>query len=74
MGWHEGLMLGGGFMWIFWILLIVAGAILVSALLGRDRGKSRGSRPNPVDILRERYARGEIERDEYEQKLKDLHD
>ena len=74
MEWHDGMMLGGGFMWIFWILLIVAGVVLVSALPGRGLGESRGSCPNPVDILKERYAQGEIERDEYEQKLKDLHD
>lgn len=61
-------------MWIFWILLIVAVAVLVSALLGKDRRDSRGSRPSPVDILKERYARGEVERDEFEQKLKDLRD
>jgi len=74
MEWHEGMMFGGGFMWIFWILLIVAVVAVISVLLGRGRPEKRGSRPNPVDILKERYARGEIERDEYEQKLKDLQD
>jgi len=66
------MMLGGGFMWIFWLLLIVMVVAVIAALLGRDRPEKRGSRPSPEDTLKERYARGEIERDEYEQKLKDL--
>ena len=74
MGWHGEMMLGGGFMWIFWILLIVGVVAVISALLDKDRLEKRGFHPSPVDILKERYARGEINRDEYEQSLKDLRD
>jgi putative membrane protein len=65
-------MLGGGFMWTFWILPIIAGVALVLVPLPRGALSERpGSRSNPMDILKERFARGEIERDEYEQKPKD---
>ncbi len=61
----------GGFMWLFWILLIV----LVSWLL--KVGMSRGGNPSgkgksALEILQERYARGEINHDEFERMRKDL--
>lgn len=74
MGWHGEMVLGGGFMWIFWILLIVGVVAVISALPRKDRPEEREFHPSPVDILKERYARGEINRDEYERSLKDLQD
>ena len=70
---HEGFgwwaMLGGLWMLVFWgglIALIVWG---VHRLTGHNRAGAKGS---PLDIARERYARGEISRDEFEQLRKDL--
>ena len=34
--------------------------------------KSRLARQSPLDIVQERYARGEIDQEEYEQKKRDL--
>lgn len=67
-GWHG---YGGGFMWVFWILVIAALIWFVSSA-ARDRRNSAGREKTALDILRERYARGEIDRDEFEQKKKDL--
>lgn len=57
---------------IFWILVIVLIVALVMGVLGS--GAKRGKRPKKtaLDILQERYAAGEIEREEYEQKKRDL--
>lgn len=33
---------------------------------------SAGAGPTAVDLLKDRYARGEIDREEYQQKLRDL--
>lgn len=60
---------GHGFGIVFWIILI---AVAVTFVAGLVNVKGRPSSRSPKEILKERYARGEIEREEYEQKLKDL--
>ena len=71
-GWHDAMMFGGAFMWLFWVLLIAGVAWLVATLM-TSRGRSSGSAATTAaDIVKERYARGEIDRNEYEQKLQDL--
>jgi putative membrane protein len=55
-------------MLLFWGLLIAAIVILIRRSLGA-RGCGEKS---ALDLLKERYARGEIERDEFEQKKRDL--
>lgn len=66
--WHG---FGGGIMWVFWILLIAALIWAVISITGRDR-RSTGGGKSALDILQERYAKGEIDREEFEQKRKDL--
>jgi putative membrane protein len=62
----------GGFMWFFWIPVIVGAIFLVKWIV--QQGKESGSRCNesPLDILKKRYARGEIDREEFEQKKKGI--
>lgn len=62
------------FSWIFWIILIV---FLVKMFRHSHGGKGcRGMWCNhddsAVEILKERYAKGEINREEFEAKKKDL--
>jgi putative membrane protein len=71
-GWHDGMMFGGGFMWIFWLLLIAGVAWLVATLVASRGRASNATAASATDIVKERYARGEIDRTEYEQKLQDL--
>jgi putative membrane protein len=61
---------GMGFMWIFWVGVIV----IVFALWSHyGRGKrSENSAPSALDVLKQRYARGEISKGEYDEKRKDL--
>ncbi|HID06727.1 MAG TPA: SHOCT domain-containing protein [Armatimonadetes bacterium] len=70
---YEGHMFGfgGGFMWIFWILLIVAIVWAVRAAGGNGKNPPE-TRKSALDILKERYAKGEIDQQEFEQKRKDL--
>ncbi|MGH1526494.1 SHOCT domain-containing protein [Leifsonia sp. L25] len=76
-GWMMG---GMGAWWIIWLivpLLIIAVVIVLVVTLSR-RGPSAGSgavqpgRPSPRDILDERYARGEIDHDEYARRRDEL--
>ena len=55
--------------WGFWILL-VAGIVWVVAR--RAGGRATGQEDTPGMILEHQYARGEISRNEYEQRLNDL--
>lgn len=72
-GYGYGMM--GGFGWLFMILFLV---VIVAVLIGLFRYLGSGHPMGPMqgrtalDILNERYARGEIDRDEYQQKRGDL--
>lgn len=57
---------------LFWVLLIVAIVLLVKMLWGSGSGPGRTQEKSPLDILKARYARGEIEKEEFEQKKRDL--
>lgn len=68
---HYGFGYGGMFMWI--IFLIVIG-FLIYFIVQAQKTKDQTSTQNesPLDILRRRYAKGEIAREEYEKMKKDL--
>lgn len=64
---------GMGFgMLLFWGLLIVAVVFLVRSTWGPGACSGRNREKTALDLLKERYARGEIEREEFEQKKRDL--
>ena len=71
-------LIGPLFMIIFWVLIIWAIIALVRHGSGHhsgccgDHGAGHDSGGKALDILKERYAKGEIKKEEYEQKKKDL--
>jgi putative membrane protein len=65
-GWGMGWMMG--LWWLFWILAIGA---VVWALARSTGSRSTGREESPEVILKRRYARGEMSREEYDQRLTD---
>jgi putative membrane protein len=69
-------MFGGGmwFSWLFWIIIIAVIAWLVLSKVNRSQKNSgsRSSKESPLDILKNKYAKGEINKEEYLEKKKDL--
>jgi putative membrane protein len=61
---------GGIFMWL--IFLALAGFIVYIVMQSRKSGDSRPSRETPLDILRKRYAKGDITKEEFENMKKDI--
>lgn len=65
----------GGFMWLFWLLVIVA---IVAVIWSASRSRSgadqqpNANEPGALSILERRYAQGEISKDEFEEKKRDL--
>jgi putative membrane protein len=55
---------------IFWAAVITGGVFLVRYLA--RQGRAEGHEHSALEILKRRYARGEIEKDEFEAKRKDL--
>lgn len=73
--WGPGMMSGfPGGMAMMMVLLLLLGAVLVYLILKRQ-GESRLtdiSRETPIEILKRRYAKGEITKEQYEEMKKDL--
>jgi putative membrane protein len=63
---------GGGIMMIFWVVLIVALIYWVIHTANRSSNQQSLQSESAMDILKKRYARGEISKEEFEMRKKDL--
>jgi putative membrane protein len=69
---------GMGFGWIFWLILIVIIVWAVIRYAGSGPGRSSGridagsGGGRALEILKERYAKGEITKEEYDRMKRDL--
>ncbi len=67
--------LGYGYMGlglIFWILLIVGVILLIKLLIEQDKTTGGEQQRTAMDILKARYAKGEITAEEFEEMKKRL--
>ena len=66
------MMFGGG-MFFTWIILVVGAGFVIKYIIDRTQTTSvKQVDKSAVQILEERYARGEINRDQFESMKKDL--
>ncbi len=75
MGWGYGMgWLGMILMALFWVAVIVGIILLIRWIFVSTGAKGHGttSEDSPLEILKRRYARGDISKEEFEQKKKDL--
>jgi putative membrane protein len=73
-GWGMG-WFGMIFMIIFWGLIMVGLVSLIRWLIQNTNSKGHSGvsvGPKAIDILKERYAKGEISQDEFETMKKDI--
>jgi len=69
-----GMLFGGLLMLVFWALIIGGAVWLVVWLMRGGQGSSliASQRETPLDILKARYAKGEITKEQFEQMKRDL--
>jgi putative membrane protein len=70
--WDEYGIGWGTSMLLFWVLLVAAIVMLSKFIWSSSIFSGRIREKNALDILRERYARGEIESEEFMQKKRHL--
>jgi putative membrane protein len=68
-GWGIGMM---GMMLLFWGVVIFAGVTGIRWFVNQTKQTKQPRTDSAMEILRERFARGEIEKDEFEAKKKEL--
>ena len=57
---------GGIFMLLFWGVIIIGGFFLVRYLIRQSQTATRAPENTALEILKQRYARGEINDEEFE--------
>lgn len=68
---------GGGFMWFVWIFGVIIIGLIIWAVIfvvnkSQNNSQSLPSGETPLEILRRRYAKGEITDEEFNEKKKNL--
>ncbi|MTI88491.1 MAG: SHOCT domain-containing protein [Balneolaceae bacterium] len=63
---------GGGWMMVFWWGLIIAAIFVLFRLIANRGSNPLHNQESALDILKRRYAKGEIDKNEFEEKKEDL--
>jgi len=69
---HEFNGHGMGWGWIIGLFILIVALIIIIYAVRQRNPVNREENKTPLDILKERYARGEIDKAEFEDRKKDL--
>lgn len=70
---HDYMFGGMWFTWIFWLVVLILIIWFIVNQLNKDKQDSQSDiQESPIEILKKRYAKGEITKEQYEQMKKDL--
>ena len=69
-GGHHMTFFGLHFGWSFWAIVVMAVVVIAAILIHKESTKKISK--SALDILKERYAKGKISKEEYNEKKKDL--
>ncbi len=72
-GW-GGMFFGPMMMVVFLAAVVVVAVVAIRWIGGSGQAASHAGRISPLDLLKERYARGEIDKQEYEERRSVLSD
>jgi len=62
----------GGYMWVFWLAVLTAGVLVLKWILTPATPRSEPHQDAQIEILRKRYARGDISKEDFEEKKRSL--
>jgi len=71
-GFGHGMGIGMGWGWIIGLIVLVLIVLIIVKAVGQNKGTEQNSEKTPMEVLKERYAKGEIDKEEFEEKKKDL--
>ncbi len=63
---------GMGWWWIIGLIIVIAVIWIVVKTTNQNAGSAQSSGKSALDILKERYAKGEIDKQEFEERKRDL--
>jgi len=70
--WGGGFWFGPVLMILFWLIIIGGAILIIYALVNPQRSVPPSAGESALEILKSRYAKGEISKEEFEEKKKDL--
>ncbi len=71
--WGTGMMLVNFLTGLLFLALLIMGIVAgVKWLTGQAQGQRQSTGNSPIDILKKRYARGELTKEEFEAKKRDI--
>jgi len=64
--------MGTGWGWLIGLFILIAAIVVIVLVVRQNQAAGPPNNKTPLDILKERYAKGEIDKAEFDERKKDL--